>query len=312
MLKVAHGSLTWCAVAFDGGLGRPSDQLTSDTLVRSSKVRAQGPKVSNRRKCNGLIYISHQYSLAGQTNWPIANALIKVSICLTFIRIFITKPFRIAATTVYILSIAWSIATILVGWVICTPLSELWTKAPGGHCGNTAAAYVSLGVFDVLLDIAVFSLPLPMLYKLQVAKHAKVALTATFGLGLFTIIAGVMRLVTVIQINYLINFTEAEVGDSYWCAIESSVGIIVACSLTLRPLLDRLLTLLKRSFGQLHITNNSRRTGGRKLPSTDLESNENASFVRLHDDHQDLPLEGLQIPQKAFEDHTKRAFFEHV
>lgn len=151
-----------------------------------------------------------------------------------------------------------------------------------------------------------------MLYKLQVAKHAKVALAATFGLGLFTTIAGVMRLVAVIEIDYLTNFDEAQVGDAYWCAIESSVGIIVACSMTLRPLLDQLLALLKRFFGQLRMTNNSRRTGGRKLPSKDLETDDNASFVRLHDDHQDLPLEALHIPQKAFGDHTKRASFEHV
>ena len=268
---------------------------------------------SIRRNCSGLTCVSHQYSLAGQTNWPIANALIKVSICLTFIRIFITKPFRIAATTVYILSIGWSLATILVGYLICTPLSELWTKAPGGHCGSTTAAYVSLGVFDVLLDMAVFSLPLPMLYRLQVAKHAKIALVATFGLGLFTIVAGVMRLVAVVQIDFLINFDEAQVGDAYWCTIESSVGIIVACSMTLRPLLDRLLAVLQRYFGQLHNINNSRRTAARKLPTKDLETTtDNASFVRLRDDHYELALKGLQTPQKAFGDPTKRASFEHV
>lgn len=79
--------------------------------------------------CSGLKCALHQYSLAGQTNWPIANALIKVSICLTFIRIFITKPFRTAATTVYLLSIGWSLATILFGYLFCTPLSKLWTAA---------------------------------------------------------------------------------------------------------------------------------------------------------------------------------------
>ena len=258
----------------------------------------------------------HQYSLANQTNWPIANALIKVSICLTFIGIFITKPFRIAATTVYILSIAWSLATILVAYLICTPLSKLWTEASAGHCGNTAAAYVSLGVLDVVLDIAVFSLPLPMLYKLQVTKHAKFALVATFGLGLFTIVAGVMRLVAVIQmigIDYLIDLNEAEVGDAYWCAIESSVGIIVASSMTLRPLLDRLLTALKRWFGQLHSSKKGSRTIGHKTSAKHSGvTSDDTPFWRLHDDHQELSLERHQIPQKAYGEHTKRAFFELV
>lgn len=267
---------------------------------------------SNGRNCSPLTLASYQYSLAGQTNWPITNALIKISICLTFIRIFFTKPFRIAATTVYILSIGWSLATILVGYLICTPLSELWTKAPGGHCGNTTAAYVSLGVLDVLLDIAVFSLPLPMLYKLQVAKNAKIALVATFGLGTFTIVAGIMRLVAVIQIDYQINFDAAQVGDAYWCTIESSVGIIVACSMTLRPLLDRQLTVLRSCFPQLHSMNSSRRTASHKLPTKGSETvPDNASFVRLYDNHE-LPLEELRIPQTTLGDSTKRASLELV
>ncbi len=49
----------------------------------------------------------YQFSLAGQTNWPITNGRIMVSISLTFILISITKPFRIAATIVYI---GWSLA----------------------------------------------------------------------------------------------------------------------------------------------------------------------------------------------------------
>lgn len=48
-----------------------------------------------------------------------------------------------------------------------------------------------------------------MLYRLQVMRHAKAALMATFGLGLFTIIAGIMRLVAVIQIDYQLDFEQA-------------------------------------------------------------------------------------------------------
>lgn len=152
-----------------------------------------------------------------------------------------------------------------------------------------------------------------MLYKLQVAKNAKVALVATFGMGLFTIVAGVMRLVAIVQLDYLINFDKGQVVDAYWCTIESSVGIIVACSMTLRPFLDRLLTILQHYFGQLHSSNDSRRTAGRKLPTKESETRaDNASFARLHDDHLEPYLEGLQIPQKAFGDHTKRASYELV
>ena len=64
----------------------------------------------------------------------------------------------------------------------------------------------SVRVRYVFLDIALLSLPLPMLYRLQVTRHAKAASMATFGLGLFTIIAGSMRLEAVIQIDYQLDF----------------------------------------------------------------------------------------------------------
>ena len=202
--------------------------------------------------------------------------------------------------------------TTLVGYLICTPLSELWTHAPGGKCGNTTAAYVSLGVLDVLLDMAVFSLPVPMLYRLQVARHAKIALLATFGMGLFTIAAGIMRLVAVIQIDYMINFEEAQVGDAYWCAIESSVGITVACAMTLRPLLDRLLAALSHQFPRFFSAQCSRRSGDHNvnLQSPKIKS-DTASFMRLNEG-QDLPLEALRLPQPILGRQTKRAAIELV
>ena len=156
-----------------------------------------------------------------------------------------------------------------------------------------------------------------MLYRLQVARHTKFALVATFGLGVFTIAAGIMRLVAVIQIDFKINFVEAQVGDAYWCTIESSVGIIVACALTLRPLLDRLLNLMQSYFTQIRGSNASRRTESRKHATGNSgTAPDNTSFIRLNDDHEELPLElplqGFHIPQVVARESTHRESFDHV
>ena len=159
------------------------------------------------------------------------------------------------ATTVCCLCVGWSLATILIGYLICTPLSKLWTETTAGHCGSATAAYISLGVLDVVLDMAVFALPIPSLYKLQVSKHRKIALAATFALGLSTIVAGIMRLVAVVRINFSSDLEQREVGLVYWSAIEGSTGIVVACALTLRPLLDRMLAFLGVHSSQLQKVN---------------------------------------------------------
>ena len=156
-----------------------------------------------------------------------------------------------------------------------------------------------------------------MLYRLQVARHTKIALAATFGLGVFTIAAGIMRLVAVIQIDFKINFTEAQVGDAYWCTIESSVGIIVACALTLRPLLDRLLNIMQSCFSRIRSSNASRRIASSKhATGSSGTAPDNTSFIRLNDDHEELPLElplqGVHIPQVVARESKHMESFEHV
>lgn len=239
------------------------------------------------------------------------NGLIKVSICLTFIRIFFTRTFRTVATIVYSLSIGWSIATILVGYLICTPLSQLWIPSDTGHCGSTTAAYVSLGVLDVILDIAVFALPMPCLYKLQVPKHTKIGLTATFALGLFTIAASIMRLVAVIQIDFQTNFEQGQVGDAYWCAIEGSVGIIIACAMIMRPLLDRVLAVLGRCSSQLRSIHRGHRNTSDEESTGNLAKRSTVrSFVRLQDSRE-LVVQGTSRRSEDIrKDYTRRASHE--
>ena len=170
----------------------------------------------------------------------------------------------------------------------------MWTETTTGHCGSTAAAYISLGVLDVILDIAVFALPIPSLYRLQVPKHRKIVLAATFGLGLFTIVAGVMRLVAVVRLNFASNFEQGQVTDAYWCAIEGSVGIIVACALTLRPLLDRMLAMLSTRSSLLQKADSGHSYTISRAPTDHpTKSADEATFVRLHDS---LELSSRALP----------------
>jgi len=237
--------------------------------------------------------------------------MIKVSICLAFIRIFFTSTFRHAATVIYSLCIGWSVSTILVGYLICTPLSRLWTQTTSGHCGSPTAAYISLGVLDVVLDIAVFALPMPCLYKLQVPKNAKIPLVATFALGLFTIVAGIMRLVSVIRIDFTSDFDQGQVGDAYWCAVEGSVGTIVACAMTLRPLLDRMLNFLGERFPRL-FTNNRRSAANETSGSSLAKPRDEGLFVRLRDIQEIAMQDFTEGCEDGGKDHTKRASYEDV
>lgn len=112
-------------------------------------------------------------------------ALIKISICLFYIRIFFVKPFRIATWIVITFIACWGVMVVLTGLLLCTPIAFNWDQSiPGGKCADQKATFFAVGILDLITDLCVFVLPLPMIWKLQVSRGNKVALFGIFGLGL--------------------------------------------------------------------------------------------------------------------------------
>lgn len=56
-------------------------------------------------------------------------------------------------------------------------------NTPGGKCGNEVAAFSAVGIFDLLTDLAIIILPIPMVIKLQLNWRHKVAVFGIFGAG---------------------------------------------------------------------------------------------------------------------------------
>ncbi len=101
------------------------------------------------------------------------------------IRIFFIRPFKIAAYLVMGLCTAWAIMTILIAFLLCLPLDYNWNLLPTtGHCGNQTSAYTAVGVVDILTDVLILLLPLPMIWRLQVPQANRIALAALLCLGI--------------------------------------------------------------------------------------------------------------------------------
>ena len=74
--------------------------------------------------------------------------------------------------------------TMLIGFFICQPIEMNWSAVPGGRCGNQTAAFASVGIVDIVVDLVIFILPLPMVFKLQISKAHRIALSCIFGAGI--------------------------------------------------------------------------------------------------------------------------------
>ena len=117
--------------------------------------------------------------------WAVSVFLIRASVLVLYIRIFRTRSFRITCYVVHGINFAFFISTILSSALICRPLSYRWDKSiPGGKCGDQKSLDLFIGIVNLLLDICIVVLPMPVLWGLQMVISKKLMLSGMFGLGI--------------------------------------------------------------------------------------------------------------------------------
>ena len=83
-------------------------------------------------------------------------------------------------------------------------------------------------------DVLIFILPLPVIHTLHLSWKKKLGLFVTFGFGVLSITACLLRFVIVVSTYPNVPMTTIEL----WCALDSYIGLMVACLPPLRPYLS--------------------------------------------------------------------------
>jgi hypothetical protein len=180
-----------------------------------------------------------QMEVAMQIVFGFALGCIKISICLQLHRIFwINRLFSIVSSLAAILSFIWASATAIISFTLCRPIAYNWDPSIPGTCGNFAAAYLATGVCDVAIDVLIFLPPIPLLYSLKIATGEKIATIGIFMLGLLTIVVGIIRTITSVQVGSANDDdTGIFISAHIFCISELCVATVVASLLVMRPLM---------------------------------------------------------------------------
>jgi hypothetical protein len=80
---------------------------------------------------------------------------------------------------------------------------------------------MEIAVVTIFFDVVIFSIPVPILAKVQIKPRRKYALMGVFLLGLFTTVCSILRMVQIIRISRDGNAT----GLVLWGTIELNVGV---------------------------------------------------------------------------------------
>ena len=169
--------------------------------------------------------------------YSFAIPLPKLVLLLFYIRIFSNPRFKQAAYAVAYFVIAWCPAVFFTDMFQCRPLAFAWDKSiKGGTCIDVLAFFRYIAVPNVLSDVAVLVLPLPMIWQLHTTTKQKLELSGVFLLGSLGLIASIVRMVIFFRSNAFADPTWTAVTLLAWTMVEAEAVLIAACLPPLRPL----------------------------------------------------------------------------
>ncbi|KAF7587689.1 hypothetical protein BBP40_006875 [Aspergillus hancockii] len=202
--------------ARDGGLGKHMSELSTQEKVTFQKC-----------------------FFANEISYTLLIPSIKISILLLYRRIFTVPKFRVLSLATGGLVLSWCLAVFITVLLQCRPVSLNWNKAQPGTCIDAKQFFFGNAISNLLIDVIILALPIPMVLQLQLRLSQKLTILGIFLLGGFVCVASIMRVVTLnIFENEDTSYSVMEAAT--WTFVEPCVGIICACLPTLRPLLRAL------------------------------------------------------------------------
>ncbi|KUJ14828.1 uncharacterized protein LY89DRAFT_649396 [Mollisia scopiformis] len=204
-------------VQVENALGRHMASLTSDQIMNFLKA----------------YYVTVVF-------YNISQTLAKVSILLLYLRIFsvtnIRTPcyFMLGFVTLYGIELFFSAV------LMCVPAAHWWDSShvPGTCLAEKPLWFTNVSI-NILTDIGIVILPMPVISTLVLPRKQKLGLYFIFALGLFVCGMSILRLHWLIIAVRSTDPTWDNIGIANWSCIELNTAIICPCLTTLKPLLSR-------------------------------------------------------------------------
>ncbi|KAJ5827699.1 hypothetical protein N7447_004462 [Penicillium robsamsonii] len=179
--------------------------------------------------------------------------LIKFSILMFYRRIF-GMNWMIWATL--LICYGWCIGSMIAALCACDPISYFWTEitdpTSGSYRYNFYYYYIGNAAANVMTDILILLVPMPIVWNLQMRTMQKIGVCAVLLLGGFVCIASGIRIHYLTYLDGNIDITWALGSVSVWSTVEPCVGIICACLPVLQPFVRSMVKKMPNLPGTHH------------------------------------------------------------
>jgi hypothetical protein len=116
--------------------------------------------------------------------YHLAVNLVKASFALQYIRLFsLVRPVTYTCYGLFVLifgAAAWGVCGVVF---MCRPIESYWNLRTSGKCLSAESHFFSTSIIGIVLDWAIWILPIPVVGRLKLPYRQKMGLLCVFGLG---------------------------------------------------------------------------------------------------------------------------------
>ncbi|KAL1406748.1 hypothetical protein Q8F55_006152 [Vanrija albida] len=221
--------------------------------------------------------------------YNLSSMTAKTAVLLLYVRMASAHPFlRNASYAVLAIVNVTGLILVFLNIFQCRPINAAWNMNVEGTCMDTVTLFLASSPVNILSDVAILILPLPIITSLRMEIHQKIGLVLTFICLIFVAIVDVVRisfLQTALRQQISIGMSHVSANSrppnyyydvaygTLWSAIECSVRVSCASALVLKPLMQKLKpTILSRS-SKTKSNSNGHAGSGHNSNGNPLDSN---------------------------------------
>ncbi|KAI6779409.1 integral membrane [Emericellopsis cladophorae] len=193
------------------------------------------PLVETMPNLKVILQLMISYALT----YTVAISAIKISVLLFYLRVFVGKRFRRVTLVVMGFVCLYTAANVLLLALMCRPFAGNYDLTIPATCADRPKVFIAIGAYNIISDVVILLLPIPMIWRLKTGREVKAGLTAVFLIGLVVSGVAVGRIFTLTSLQ-IANITETMVWVDFLSTTEVNLAILCVSLPMLGPLIGRL------------------------------------------------------------------------
>ncbi|KAK1689650.1 integral membrane protein [Colletotrichum godetiae] len=167
--------------------------------------------------------------------YTLCGSFAKVSLLIFYFRLSPQRWFKRAVWISLAIIAGYSSGIFFALVFACDPIAMSWdVTITEGTCINRPSLYIATAVANIISDLILFALPLPIVVKLQIPRRQKIGLFFIFAVGSLTVVTSIVRVSLLPAMLTSMDQSWVIAWASLWIIVEANLVVICASLPTLR------------------------------------------------------------------------------